>query len=522
MSDAASASPSMGCVEKNGSLRALLKAYLDTLEHAGEGPSVFRSPAGRVPVVRRLLLYSVVQHLSRSSAALKRRYSARAAVSADAAKLRQELASLDDFEHSLAQVPYRRLALLGLVSVFLVAFVLARFVFRSSGEAVAFGRLAEGVLKLDRGELVDAAHSFTPASYLGTVFIVAAAVWLVLAPSAAAARHMRLLFRPRAGSSVSVYDLERTAFAAVAARPPRERRLDLVSAATFLVLPLWLAVIFFTFATVVVFTGVERISGVWAAIPFYLAGVTTLGWVVTKGVGLVRAARTPDLLKVPPFGRWSIVAQTGAAAAIAVAFVIVLAPSLVGSQPSPPLILNVRSLQLVGFDISRGHFLSRTRQSAPRLSVAQLQQRGLALDFTVAMSGSLRKRFRSRYSISCIYHGCSLSGRRIATATAFGPELTGTRTPGPSAVDRRSLLLLNFADLRRSVERARGVASLRARVHMWIPLRLDARGVARVEISIVDDRGTPLQAVTARVTQHEAFFATSGQGPVELIPPTLP
>jgi hypothetical protein len=79
---------------------------------------------------------------------------------------------------------------------------------------------------------------------------------------------------------------------------------------------------------------------------------------------------------------------------------------------------------------------------------------------------------------------------------------------------------LNFADLKRSVDQSEGVASLRSRVQMWMPLQLDQRGLADVQISIVDENGKAIQAVVARLRRGQGVFKTNGSSPVVLIPPS--
>jgi hypothetical protein len=139
VSERVSAIPQTGREAQRSSVRALLRAYLNVLEQTEKGPPISRSPTGRIPVVRRLLTYSVERHVTRSSVALKRRYYARGAISEDAQRPSAELASLEDFERSLPSIPSGRIAVVGLAAVFLLSLLVARFVLRSAKEADAFG-----------------------------------------------------------------------------------------------------------------------------------------------------------------------------------------------------------------------------------------------------------------------------------------------------------------------------------------------------------------------------------------------
>jgi hypothetical protein len=140
---------------------ALLAAYGGVLERQS-------GPQG----LRRLVSWLLVDHVARTVGALLAASERRAAYTEDAGSQAELADRLARFRRSLPATPTRRLITTFVLAVFLCAFLLANFVFRSHEHARALGDTTLAIATVDRGALVDAAGEFDAAQVLGAFFCV--------------------------------------------------------------------------------------------------------------------------------------------------------------------------------------------------------------------------------------------------------------------------------------------------------------------------------------------------------------
>jgi len=310
--------------------RPLLEAYRSVLGLIDGLPLAFwirrrDSRLGRIPTLRArpLLRFFIAWHLSVRLAHLRRIYLLEAALHPSRQPYEKAVERVEAFERSLPLVRLRRMVIAGLLSIFVVAFLLAsnaaprwdptaglfkhdtaNLTMRDAAKPLA--KMTGASLTLSPGEFGNALQSFACVktesaeacstrrgltSGVAALIILSVAAWLVALLPMAAFRLKRMLFnladRPsedprseRAGdhfvSAGGIYRMEARLFGELGSRPPRETPLDLLCQTCLLVIPLWLAALTAVFG----FTGVVwmtewgfTVAGLGAILAVFLAAI---------------------------------------------------------------------------------------------------------------------------------------------------------------------------------------------------------------------------------------------------------
>jgi hypothetical protein len=275
--------------------RALLEAYRAALGQVEILPLAFwirrrEGWLGRIPTLRArpLLRFFVVWHMGARLGELRRAYHAEAALHPGEPSYDEAAKRVEWFEKSLPPARLRRMLIGGLLSVFVVAFLLAssaaprwdptgRLLKRDSAKltmrdaARPIAKMTGASLTLSPSEFGNALRSFACAtnkraeacsprrgltSGIATLIILSVAAWLVAILPMAAFRLKRMLFNlgdagsrdPRSerasdhvAAAAGIYRLEADVFRQLGRRTPREAPLDLFCQSCLIVIPLWLA-----------------------------------------------------------------------------------------------------------------------------------------------------------------------------------------------------------------------------------------------------------------------------------------
>jgi hypothetical protein len=293
----------------NEHVRELLQAYTDLQAHAALLPWIVWAPLGargiparlRIPLFSRFIRYLLHYRIKRNIFALRRRRHAVAALDLDAPTAVREIGMLDHYLGSLPVVPVRRLTILFVLTVLLLAWALAAGVFRSEHDAQGLARAMQGVLTLDPREAEHSVRSFRLREAAGALFLLALSFVMVAAPLASSFRLQRILLNlypsrsrdvggePVANHAVrssGAYLIERRAFSAAGDHPPTEIQIDLVVRAVALLIAVWIALVLGLLAGVVSNTGAQVALGVGAALIALLAIDAVVGCGVRKFAGL--------------------------------------------------------------------------------------------------------------------------------------------------------------------------------------------------------------------------------------------
>jgi len=301
---------------------ALFAAYRGALERLDGLPLAFwirrrESRLGRIPTLRSrpLLRFFVVWHMTVRLDELRRTYNAEAALHPNDPSYDEAARRVEAFARSVPPARLRRMLVVGLLSVFVVAFLLASDaaphrdptggMFKHGSAKVTMRDAAKPLAKMTgasltlsptefgnalrsfpcksdgNGETCSARRGLT--SVIATLIILSIAVWLVAIFPVAAFRLKRMLFNlgespgldlrsERASdhfaSAAGIYRIEANLFQRLGRHTPREVPLDLLSQSCLVVIPLWLAGLSFVFAS----TGIVAL----ARYGFYPDGLTAV------------------------------------------------------------------------------------------------------------------------------------------------------------------------------------------------------------------------------------------------------
>jgi hypothetical protein len=483
----------------NEHVRELLQAYTDIQAQAASLPSIVWAPLSvrgfaarlRIPLFSGLIRYLLPYRIKRNIFALRRRRHAVAALDLDAPTAARDITVLDHYVESLPGVPVRRITVLFVLAVLLLAWILAAGVFRSEHDAQGLARAMQGVLTLDPRDVEHSLRSFRLGEVLGALFILAASFVLVAAPLASSFRLQRILLNlypqgsrrigkePLANHAVrsgGAYVIERRAFSATGDRPPSELQIDLVVRAVALLIPVWIGLVLGVLASIVSSTEARIALGVGAALVVLLA---VDGFLATWRVAKLRdlAPNVIDVTAADGVNRLSSVARR---TMIAIAGIAVLAGGVLagsGGDTYPDRVF-VKAQNIAVTRATYGAFLTLQNLSQTGVARDERARRGAIVKYTIQISAPPGSSVRAVASLfRRVRDGSVKLASRYDSVLVVDQLTTAAST---RSIDFRELALAHFGHLR---NRPKGVKFDQGVGQNWLPLPVTT-GQFFVDLSI--------------------------------------
>lgn len=418
-------------------------------------------------IVRWLLL----DHVGRVLDALLAGVQRQAAYAPDGSRYVDVADRVARFRGSVPAPPTRRLISSFVLAVFLCAFVLANWVFRSHDQARALGDTTLAIATLDRRALVDAGQEFNAAQIIGAIFLCASSVALMLLLPALAYRVKSRLLRGNDAAGHDVYELEDQVFGQLGITKPGERNIGQWARVARYSLLVWAAFVLASFGVLLVTDDAPRVL---AAAPFLVVAGAIIGSItadyVRRGRGGTRFTTARRRVVI-------------GASAVALAFALV-PTTLVGSPDSPPADYSFELGEMaVDPNTSYARFLNRIGVSTLPYTAFDLSRIGVFVRVRV----KLRAPRDERVAIQSRLIGITRRSKKVLTGWSTSSHHGITRSQPTSTTKRQinptALILGDFARLTKEVA-VRANIDRQFVAPIWLRIPKNAGRAVQIEVRL--------------------------------------